>query len=132
MKPIALITLFISILFSVSAWAGSNTMETPATAPIGEWVYEGKWPTGEVVEARMTVTVDGRFFGVRFINGQLEWTYSGVWRIAGNEFTYVYKESENLLPDNYEDTDIILSVNDFRAKFQGKSTGDIITYIRVR
>ena len=107
-------------------------MGASVNAPIGEWVYEGKWPTGEVVEARMTVTADGRFFGVRSIDGNLEWTYSGVWRIVGNEFTYVYKDSENRLPDNYEDTDIILLVNDFSAKLQGKSTGVIVTYMRVR
>ena len=131
MKTITLIALSIAILFSVSAWAGSNAQKT-TKAPVGEWVYESTRSTGDVVTARMTVTADGKFSGIRTLNGRLEWTYSGVWRIAGNEFTYVFQESENQLPANFEDTDIILSITEFSAKFQAKSTGEIITFMRVR
>jgi hypothetical protein len=131
MKTITLLVLPLILFLSFASSAGVSVESKNYRAPIGEWVIEEE-QSGSTVRVRMTITNDHRFSGVSFVDEVLSWTYSGVWKMSGDEFTYIYKESSIPLPENFEDTDIIISVDDFSFKSQSKMKGSIFTYIRVR
>ncbi|MGB5340082.1 MAG: hypothetical protein WBO06_13425 [Gammaproteobacteria bacterium] len=103
-----------------------------ASAPIGKWQIEEKQASGELVRVEMEIKPENKFSGVMFVNGVPAWTYSGIWKLKNDELTYIYTESSKPLPDNSDDTDIVLSISENEYTFKSKLTGEMSTYRRMK
>jgi hypothetical protein len=130
MKNILPLMILVSMLFltPLATYAEENIVK----APIGEWVIEKKHSSGAVIKVKMNIEDSHKFSGVMLINENVNWTYSGIWELSGNEFTYTYQKSSKQLPENYSDTDIILSVDHTSYKYKSKLSGETGTYTRTK
>jgi len=130
MKIRNLLTYFL-VIFSLFSNTACREGE-PGNAPIGKWEIEKKAPTGEIIRIEMDIKPDNMFSGVMLVDGVSTWTYGGTWSLNNNEFTYVYTESSKPLPDNSDDTDIILSISEDEYTYKSKLTGEVNTYHRMK
>lgn len=118
----------IVVLFSNAACREGDS----SGAPIGMWEIEKKQPSGEIVRIEMEIKPDNRFSGVMFVDGVTNWTYGGTWSLDNDELTYNYTESSKPLPENSDDTDIIISVSEDEYTFKSKLSGEVNTYNRMK
>jgi len=131
MKTITLLVLPVILLLSFASSAGISAESRKYSAPIGEWVIEKKQISGNIIEVRLSVSDDRKFSGTMYVNGVVGWKFSGAWVLQGNKFTYIYKESTIEMAENYQDTDIIISVDNLSYKFQSEKTGEVDVFMRV-
>lgn len=129
-KPRHLLTYLIVIfgLFSNAVYCDVQS----SSAPIGRWEIEKKHSSGATIKIEMEITVDNKFSGVMFINGVANWAYGGTWSLSNNEFTYIYTESSKPLPEDYHDTDIIISISEKEYTYKSKLSGEVNTYHRMK
>ncbi len=121
------VLFIIAILAPVSVYSG----ETYTTVPIGRWVIEKPHPSGAMITVQMQIGEDHHFSGSMLVNGAVNWTFAGDWEMSGNEITYTYRESSKPLPENYKDTDVIISIDETSYSYTSKLSGETNTYTRV-
>lgn len=122
-----IISIITALLFiSISVFAQVNKVK----APIGNWAIEKTHPTGAIIKVQMEIRDDNTFNGVVLVNDAVNWSYGGIWKLNGNEFTYIYKESSKPIPENYEDVDVVLSVDGNNYTYKSKLSGEVRTYKR--
>ena len=129
MKSMKSTTLFLTAFF-LFANITYSVAETNI-APIGEWAIEKKHSSGATIRVEMSITENNIFSGVMLVNGVTNWTYGGIWELNNNEFIYTYKESSKPLPENYQDTDVIISVTKEKYVSKSKLSGEINTYHKI-
>lgn len=120
--------LVVFMLTSASVYSG----DAPSIAPIGDWEVEKLHASGAIIKVQMKIEEGGLFSGFLLVNGDVNWEFSGDWKMSGDELTYTYTKSSKPLPKNYKDTDVILSISELSFDYESKLTGEKNTYTRVK
>lgn len=130
MKLRNLLTYFVVIfgLFSNTAYCAAESIR----APIGKWETAVKDSSGAIIKVEMEIKADHTFHGLAYKDGIPYWTYGGRWSLDNNEFTSIYTESSQPLPENYRDTDILISVGENEYTYKSTINSKVNTYHRMK
>lgn len=119
----------ILVLFAPFTYASKATIERL----VGEWKLEKPDPSGVIlIGVHLEITSDHKFKATSFANGTPVSTYVGTFELKGSEVTWTYLHSGGALPPNFQDTDIILTINKKRFIYKSKSSTETGIYYRVK
>mgnify|MGYP006865019690 CR=1 FL=1 len=95
----------------------------------GIWEAKGN---GRV--ARVIINAAGKFTGVVEQNGKVVWSYSGRYKVRGNQLTWIYDQptnGEKAAVPSEPDRNIIIAIERDRLMLQ-EQNGSITEYVRKR
>lgn len=129
-KFFRIVIIFILIVFTNAALSAEITY----SGLVGKWQAEKPYPSGAIVTVELEITSDNTFRGIAFVNGVPNsiWTYNGTLQLKGNELTWSYLKSSRPMPLNYQDVDLILSIEDQKYTYKSKLSGEIGSYDRIK
>jgi hypothetical protein len=127
-KFFRIVIISILIVFTNAALSAEITY----SGLVGKWRAEKPHPSGAIVAVELEITSDNTFRGIAFVNGVPNWTYNGTLQLRGNELTWSYLKSSRPMPPNYQDVDLILSIEDQKYTYRSKLSGEISSYDRIK
>jgi hypothetical protein len=128
---VAAIILSASILGTPSASA--QTGEVNAFSLVGKWSVSANTSDGATMTTELTLTPDMKFSGVSGVAGRPFWTFSGTWKVEGDEVVWRYENSSRPLPESAKvDADRIVSVDGTSLVLISKLNGKRYAYSRVK
>ena len=98
---------------------------------IGNWRAEKTFKSGVNLVTELEVTSVHEFKGKGYIDDILIWTHEGTWKLNGNDIIWIYTKSNIELPDNFQDTDTIISVDKDKYTSKSHMSGNLTIHYRM-
>jgi hypothetical protein len=130
-RIVAAIVLLASMLGAPCASA--QTGDVNAFSLVGKWSVSANTSDGATMTTELTLTPDMKFSGVSGVGGRPFWTFSGTWKVEGDEVVWRYENSSRPLPESAKvDADRIVSVDGATLVLISKLNGKRYAYSRVK
>jgi hypothetical protein len=114
-------------------YASAQTGEVNAFSLVGKWSVSANTSDGATMTTELTLTPDMKFSGLSGVAGRPFWTFSGTWRVEGDEVLWRYENSSRPLPESAKvDADRIVSVDAATLVLISKLNGKRYAYSRVK
>jgi hypothetical protein len=99
---------------------------------VGTWKKESTFASGAKMVFQYEMKADHTFSGTASKNGAVIWTFDGKCELKGNELIWTYLHSSEAMPQDYHDTDLILSIEDNSYSYKSMLSGNTGIYERVK